>query len=141
MSGTLTVTTAIQIPKSRIADLLCCAFEGGISRGWCRIYNHRKPRKPQAFVSTDGKLYPHCDYPLAPGGAVMVYETDNLTDEDVRRDKSKLLRLDLAAVNRGLALMPTLAPRHFGAFMAGNEDAETGDVFLQLCTLGELRYG
>jgi hypothetical protein len=32
-------------------------------------------------------------------------------------------------------------PRHFQALLTGNADAETGDVFLQLCVFGEVIYG
>lgn len=32
-------------------------------------------------------------------------------------------------------------PRHFGNFISENEDAETGDVFIQLALLGDIVYG
>ena len=32
-------------------------------------------------------------------------------------------------------------PRHFADFLAGNEDATTGDVLLQLAVFGELVFG
>lgn len=42
---------------------------------------------------------------------------------------------------QGLSVMAKIAPRHFADFLAGNEDATTGDVFLQCVTLGEVKYG
>lgn len=141
MTTAETIAVTAEIPKTRIADLLCCGFEGPFTRMWCRIYSQHKPRKPRAYVSPeDGKIFPHCDYPLAAGGALLVYETEQLTDADVARDRSKLLRLDLNAIRRGLDLMPKVAPRQWGNFLARQEDGVTGDVFVQLCVLGELRY-
>jgi len=32
-------------------------------------------------------------------------------------------------------------PRHFANFAQEAEDAETGDVFIQCCVLGEIVYG
>jgi pimeloyl-ACP methyl ester carboxylesterase len=40
-----------------------------------------------------------------------------------------------------LHLMPQVAPEHWADFLTENEDAETGDVFVQLCLLGEVVYG
>lgn len=31
--------------------------------------------------------------------------------------------------------------QHFADFLAGNDDATTGDIFLQLCLFGEVIYG
>jgi hypothetical protein len=33
------------------------------------------------------------------------------------------------------------APQHFADFLNENDDADTGDVFVQCCLLGEIRYG
>jgi len=32
-------------------------------------------------------------------------------------------------------------PRHFHNFLEENDDAETGDVFIQCCLFGEIVYG
>jgi hypothetical protein len=32
-------------------------------------------------------------------------------------------------------------PRHFSNFISENYDAETGDVFLQCCLLGKVKFG
>jgi hypothetical protein len=127
---TLTVTTEISL--TRVADLLCCAFEGGVGY-WCEIERYRKPRKPVAHVSREGHVFPHIDFPLCAGGAVVCRDTE---DED-----RPLMVLDLHAVKRGLALMPKVAPRHWADFIAENDDATTGDVFIQICLLGEIVYG
>ena len=127
---TLTVTTEISL--TRVADLLCCAFEGGVGY-WCQIDNFRKPRKPVPHLDLGGQIFRHIDYPLCEGGAVVCRDTE---DED-----RPLMVLDFAAVKRGLALMPKVAPRHWADFLAENDDATTGDVFVQICLLGAIVYG
>lgn len=121
-----------EVADERIESLLTCAFEGGTGY-WARIWKVEGPGSRQ----TGG-------YAIAPlrGGRTLVYEHHDhtVTDEDVRRDAGKLLALDAEAIKRGLALMPIKAPRSWGAFLAEDEDASVGDVFLQLCLLGEVRY-
>ena len=133
MVSDFTVTTIVS--NQRIAELLCAAFEGGVGY-WCRVMNFRKPRKERAVLSPeDGEVYRYVDYPLT-GGAVICRLFGEETDE-----KYKPLVLDRAAIQRGLALLPQVAPRHWANFLAENEDADTADVFVQLCLLGEIVYG
>jgi hypothetical protein len=134
-----------EISAERVASLLCCGFEGGVGY-WCRIFGYRKPRKVVAHISPDdGEVFPHIDYPLCAGGAVLCYETevDGHDDEFFLKseNREKLLVLDRAAIERGLRLMPTASPRQWGRFLSQDDDADTGDVFIQLCLLGEVRYG
>jgi hypothetical protein len=59
-------------------------------------------------------------------------------------------RLDRAAIERGLALFAAgksihtdktkVVMHHFANWMNEEDDAETGDVFLQLCVFGEVKY-
>lgn len=123
----------MSIPKSRIADLLCYAFEGGVGY-WCRIVGYREPDEPRSIWGED-TIYRHVDYPLT-GGAVVCQVT-----EDETGDEPKTMVLDQAAVERGLRLMAEKAPRHWADFLTENEDACTGDVFVQLALLGEIVYG
>lgn len=49
--------------------------------------------------------------------------------------------LDLNKIKKGLRRMIKEQPEHYANFIGGNSDQETGDVFLQLCLLGEIKYG
>jgi len=49
--------------------------------------------------------------------------------------------LDLAAIRKGLQIMADKYPHHFRDAMAENDDAITGDVFLQCCLFDEIVYG
>ena len=147
-TGTLTshcIVVTTTITKARVSDLLSTAFDGGATAYWCRIYGYVEPAVVVSF-SGAREVYPYVDYPLTDDGAALVYETsdDNdcrVTDGMIKRGEAKTIRLDLACVTRGLALMAEKAPSHFGDFLAGQEDASTGDVFLQLALLGEVKYG
>ncbi len=117
-----------QIPDKRIQDLLCCAFEGG-SYYWYSItaFNYPKGQTQESL----GIEFKHLELPFRGG---------SLTIEDAE-DPSVVRILDRAAIVRGLALMKDRHPREWADFIGENEDAETGDVFLQLCLFGEVVYG
>lgn len=127
---TIVVTVTIEIPIKRIAELLSSAFEGGVGY-WCRIIKYIKPETPRSVIDNE-RIYKHTDYPLT-GGAVVCVETEI-------EDPHELV-LDGAAIERGIKLMQEKYPRHFNDFLMENEDATTGDVFVQMCLLGELIYG
>lgn len=60
-------------------------------------------------------------------------------------DEGKLSRkrytLNAETIARGFVVMAAKYGEHFGTFLSGNEDAETGDVFLQCCLLGDVKHG
>lgn len=137
------VKTTITLSKSRIQSLLCTAFEGG-SNYW---YRNLKPVLPEGIVLedfceggrfTDPKEYWHwCEIvPLHPGCA--------LTIEDQYEPLAGYqypYRLDMQAIERGVNVMAEKCPRHFADVINENDDAITGDVFLQCCLFGEVIYG
>lgn len=118
------VMSPLTITDKRVSDLLCCAFEGG-SNYWYGINGYEG--------DTEGVEFKHLQMPFRDGGAVIVNvpeDTDN-----------KTYRLDRAACHRGLELMAARHPKHFADFLSENDDANTGDVFLQLALFGEVVYG
>lgn len=121
----------LTLPEDRIADLLCSGFEGGISY-WAYIVGDRKPRSVVDLGPRwDDGIFPHVHFPLSRGGAVTVC--------DLQTEKKHTL--DLGAIRRGLRVMAEKFPRHFGDWLAENDDATTGDVFIQCCLLGDIVYG
>lgn len=117
----------MEIEERRLKDLVSCGFEGGVGY-WCVITDYEN--KNNAKVA-----FRHIDLPFVEGGAVLCEVND---EED-----PPTLRLDKAAIERGLKLFSSDKQwkRHFANFIKENEDAETGDVFLQLCMLGDVVYG
>lgn len=122
------VTVTQEIPISRVANLLCSALEGG-SNYWAEIV---KFTPPTSETFTENKDFRHLHYPLNPGGSLTILDSE----------EGKKHKLDLSAIEKGLQKMADSEYNwHFGNFMAENDDAETGDVFLQFCLFGEIVYG
>jgi hypothetical protein len=122
------------VPLERVGDLLCSAFEGG-SNYWYMIEKFIAPKALTVRLDAE-QVYRHVDYPLNVGGALLVSDARVAGEED-----KKTVRLNLKAIKRGLTVMASKYPHHWGNFMRENDDAETGDVFLQCCLFGELVYG
>lgn len=124
---TISVTLPMQICVERIQDMLICAFEGG-SNYWYQGLHVVEDN------GVEGEPGVHRYHLLAttPGGKVAF----NADDEP-----GKILTLDLETCKAGLVTMAHKYPAHFADFMLENDDADTGDVFLQCCVFGELVYG
>jgi hypothetical protein len=142
-SDTLAVTVPLAITLENVSSLLCSALEGGTGY-WAMIGDYVEP-KAIWHGGDDNRIFPHIDYPLSQGGAITVWEQLEELDPDFEgEDETANMpahRLDLPAIVRGLEVMARIAPRHFADFLSENGDAETGDVFLQCCLLGEIKYG
>lgn len=141
VSYTPTVETKLVFTEYAIAALLNNAFEGG-SASWCKVVGYTEPQKYHPILFADDVLQgkpidpevgKYDEYPLLPGGAVKIVDTESDSDDE--------RVLDRDGIQRGLALLFTPEYVHHGAdWLKGNDDATTGDVFLQLCVFGELVY-
>ena len=148
----------IEMPEERIQDLLCNALEGG-SNYWYFIEKYHYPNKcpvcgrvthcPICSSGKNGKAhklvdtipqtkeslgieFTHLELPFK-GGFI---EFSDLEDEEAEHKN-----LTLEAIQRGVKIMAEKYPRHFGDWIGENDDATTGDVFLQCCLFGETIYG
>ncbi len=132
-------TVEVEVSRSRIADLLCCGMEGGVGY-WARVIGNVEPPKGSSLEIgggswDDGNIYKHIHYPMCEaGGGVMIEDADG-------EDSFKPTLLDWAALQKGLQIMANDYPRHFGNFINEEDDAETGDVFVQCALLGEIVFG
>lgn len=154
METQFAVKTEVKIGIDKIQNLLCSAFEGG-SNYWYYIHKFKKPTSMPNKEKGEKHIFRHIDYPTNPGGYVEVIdlyaecEMDNAPPHDVfgRSDfkgwkpKTKPVRLDLKRLEKGLKIMAEKYPRHFADVMNENDDACTGDVFLQCCVFGDVIYG
>jgi hypothetical protein len=130
----MNVNVEVDVPWERIRDLLCNALEGG-SNYWYRIEKFIAPDK---YVNSDPKdIFRHLDYPTNPGGALLISDAKVADDPDVFRTE----RLNMTKLKEGLKVMAQKYPRHFANFMSENDDADTGDVFLQCALFGDVIYG
>jgi len=119
-----------KISTYRIADLLCGAFEGG-SGYWACIADMDKPSK-LATPWNDEYTPSYIAYPLSEGGAVIIQD-----------DQGDIHKLNLETIHRGQRLLEN-NPKYTSRLLdviKENDDADTADVFLQLCLFGEVIYG
>ena len=132
------VTVKQEISASRIVDLLCTAFDGGMCT-WARAETHMpaepdwswgegSPEKTEKEWANVRKVYvaPMC------GWHVTMFDMEN--DE-------KPYRLDREALERGMKVFAEKYPGHFSDFINENDDAITGDVYVQCCIFGDAIYG
>jgi hypothetical protein len=135
MEKSISIITTVDIPYSRIADLLSAAFEGGVGY-WCVIVGYNIPIHPESAWG-ENRIYRHIDYPLCDGGAVKC----KVTESDVELENQEPLILNLVSIHRGFRTMSNKYPRHWNDFISQNEDAITADVFLQCCFFDEVIFG
>lgn len=122
-----------EITIERIKDLLCAAFEGGINY-WatCSV--------GQDKVDEVKAEYYH-EIPVM-GGEITIL--DNETQEE-------LGKIDMESMKQAFEYMAAGTDKngkdcpgfrdHFADFMGENDDANTGDIFVQLAVMGEVIYG
>ena len=104
----------IEVGKSHLVDQFITACEGG-SNYWCKS--------------------------VTPKGKGDAYEAMMNGFEAIELESGKKHLVTRAMIQKGLKLMATSYSYHFSNMMTDDGDAETGDVFLQLCVFGELIYG
>lgn len=130
----------VEIPIERVRELLCGALEGG-SNYWCGNLNVPKASRdldPPIERGADGS---HTAWPVLYIAATT--EGHHITLEEIGEGDEPPVkhRLSLGEIRKGLLVMAAKYPKHFGDFMGENDDADTADVFLQCCLLGEVVYG
>ena len=121
----------VTIPLKDVADLLCSALEGG-SNYWYEIVDYREPARIE-FQMAEDRVFWHIDYPLNPGGSVLI--------RDMEGDEEVVYVLNLQSIRRGLEVMSDKYRCHWSDFTGSEYDAITGDVFLQCCLFGDIIYG
>lgn len=133
-----TVLTAIT--RDQIAGILCTAFEGGFS-SWASLVKYVYAEGvSKADFKEGGRFYdkdwvPYLIVPQTEGCALIIKDVEDGVPG------GPFFRLDRCAIQHGLTVMREKAPRHFADFINENDDAVTGDVFLQCCLFGEVVYG
>lgn len=125
------VHVTIKMTRERIYDLLSCAIYSGGSAYWCVVQKVNGP----AIVGGN-----HDDEPDYWNGGSVVFSA-NCDGSPYKHNGQSRFVLNDATIVSGLSLMATKCPTAFGNWLADNEDADTGDVFLQLCLFGEVVFG
>lgn len=136
------ITTMVEIPPRRIADLMVVAIESscGINY-WCKSVHLLVPNEEDASASspTKGCWYDNDAIYDDPGLKIIVKEL-----ESSQNDRDGRWHLDLPKMERAFYLMQEFGtPKgwHWQDFLNENEDATTADVWFQLAVFGEVVYG
>ncbi len=142
-SVSVAMTTQIQVPMTRVQDLIISAFEYG-SRYWYTglhvdVYPADKSSK------RDFEFW-HAEVPFEAGGVLAFGDAEEVilaSDQKtgMGADEDELYRLDLPKIKEGLGIFARACPEQFASFLSEDDDAETGDCFLQCCIFGEVIYG
>lgn len=154
---TIPVATA-----SRISDILTSAFEGGSNYWYSQLDIHKLPdRYEYKDVQSGGRLQPHGTYwhwstivPLLEGGILTFKVAEDIPWKPGKEPStcpknykaqpdgnSAIVHLHRKALFCGLKVFAEKYKHHFAAWVAENDDATTGDVYLQCCCFGEVVYG
>jgi hypothetical protein len=137
------------IPEQRIRDLLTTALEGG-SNYWYTLDTDRtvfvEGLKYEDFQEggkcTDPENYHHPLelIPLTEGCKLCFLDKEEEA-ELAEGEEPTPHWLDRAKLLDGLKIMAQKYPRHFADLVNENDDAITGDVYLQCCLFGSVIYG
>lgn len=131
----------IKIERERLADLLCCAMEGGVISYWACVIGYVEPPS-DADLSTSEFEPIYIRYPMCEtGGGIVLGDVDCSDDCYNVEAAFKPVTVTYAKLVAGLVVMAHDQPRHFGNFMGGNEGAETGDVYMQCVCFGKVVFG
>lgn len=131
----------VEITAERIADLMVSACEcNDMTASWCEgVYLRARSISLQEAGKLTTLSEPwYSDPKLYEGDFIL--EIHEITIES-DPDKVTVHRCDEINFAKAFKLMAEKHGRHFGDFMAENDDNTTADVFLQLVALGDVIYG
>lgn len=125
----------INITVRRVMDLVVGALNGG-SNYWYYIIDFRFP--------SDGKKIPdgdwgHIESCVWGNGYIQICDKQEYFNSESAAQK---WLLNESALKKGVELLVTKEfIHHFANFVQEKEDANTADIFLQLCLFGKIVYG
>lgn len=120
------VSITIAIPENHITNAILGGIDDTVS-----CFDFEEYVEPTSWDDPSSEKYSQY-YPLQPGGALLF--------SDRNEDTKELLRLDRASLEKGLQVLAEQYPHHFVSIVTDESDAETGNVLLQCCLLGEIVY-
>lgn len=119
------------LSRERREDMIIGALEGG-SNYWYRLNDDKQFWDMTKELKGD---------PLASRLAVSLLDKGmEMEIEDVETGE-KLGTLSLASIEKGEQIMHDEYPHHYADAIKETDDADTADVWFQLCVMGKLVYG
>jgi len=143
-----TISYQHQIPLQRLQDLLICALEGG-SNYWYTNADYDFPAEHAEDINkASGGVFSGYWAPFYDGCLTLQVKFDDELPrwngqafESVTGGNGMEWVIKKADLERGLETMAKKYPRHMNDLISEDEDADTGDVFLQCVCFGDLVYG
>lgn len=146
----------LRVSDDDVRSWLVGAFEGGsnywIDRVDIRLREGLTSRSPELNIHNDGGGAPWQKIYAAP--FVRGCYLEFIANDEAINGSTGPFKLDREAIARGLQCMLSgctpdelkqagndYKRRHLGDLLAGNDDADTADVFLQCCLFGEAVFG
>jgi hypothetical protein len=126
----MTIMVPYNVTIDRIKDLLTSAFEGG-SNYWVECserVGEAKDRKQAEYL---------CDAPFIKDGYLKIKEEGH----EAKDGRGGWFNIDPKTIAEGLVIMAKKYPNAWSDFVSENDDAGTGDTFLQCVCFGEEIYG
>jgi hypothetical protein len=111
-----------------VENLLITAFEGG-SNYWYLISDHNRKHFPKDVYLSSILAHPGSRMVIKDGSGEEYFEPKEITHEDVLTAWEAFQQPD------------DRWKRHFRDLISGNDDACTGDAFLQLVVLNDIVFG
>lgn len=121
MKKEITITVKKEITQEQLSDLLCTALEGG-SNYW---YKHIQPLDNAKEYNTSS-MY-----------AALIEHGFTIKD----KESGEVFTVKPEKFELAFQLMADKYARHFNNFINDGGDAETADVFLQLCVFDDIIFG
>lgn len=121
MKKQITITVKKEITQEQLSDLLCSALEGG-SNYWYKEVMPLGEKKKYSTSSFYAALIEH-----------------GFTIKD--KETGEMFTVKPEKFEKAFQLMADDYARHFNDFINDGGDAETADVFLQLCVFEDIIFG
>lgn len=118
----------LDIEDQRVIDLITSALEGGSNYWYIIDISQSRLVDGVEFL---------VEQPMKDG----ILHIELLDPDEGPINYKTAWRLSRASAEAGLVIMATKYPAHFADFLAENDDAITGDVFLQCALFGEVVFG
>jgi hypothetical protein len=121
-----------EINEQLLEDMFVTAIEGG-SNYWAKFHSLPKEIREK-----------YKDEPYSIKFAKAIFEGHNVIVSDIEADEDdddEKWTINIESVKKGLEIMAKDHSEQFENMLEENYDAETGDVFFQLCVLGEITFG
>jgi len=149
-NGKTGVEVSVRVDNQVLQDLLTNALEGGSNYWYCNA-DYEVPEENRGLVEEASRGIFRGYWAPFFGGALKLqvkfhgdklpYRTSSVTYEDRVAGPGIEWRIEYEDMEIAAQIMAEKYPRHLRDAILENHDADTGDVFLQLCCFGEIIYG